>query len=183
MRPLVRTSGQAGRYLADGLTVVFALAALGLAAWAIGWRRKTGEMQAPAGAPPRIALETAVVIILGLLIPSIMWDHYLVVLLFPQIVLLADLVARGKKAWPGMLALGVASVIVAWPVAFHRPEFSEGIGLLAMSAKLYGVLILFGLAIATLSLRHSGGARGTDRRPCSRANGHLSVDNLRVGGE
>ena len=156
-----------GLKLANGLTILAAVSLLILALWAVGWRgtivapadrqgQTAGKMPVPpTGETRRLGLEVALTAMLGLLLPSIMWDHYLVLLFFPQIVLLSNLLEKGRWGIWRVGALLCASVLVAvpvafWPVAFGQREFSEGLGLLSMSVGLYGVLILFGLAVHTV---------------------------------
>jgi len=137
-----------------------------LALWAIGSadqskREATGKIllpptpERPSGAPPRESLEVALMAMLSLLLPSLMWDHYVVALFLPQIILLAELAATKRwLSWQMALLLG-ASALLAWPIPFNLPQFRYGIGLLAMSAKLYGVLALFGLMVFFLQSRKS----------------------------
>jgi len=144
---------------ANWLTFLTSATLVLLALWGIGSSGQprsetTGEMPVlpiwnkPPGRPPREALEVALMILLSLLLPSIMWDHYVVALFLPQIILLADLAATKRwLTWQMALLLG-SSILLAWPIRFDRPEFHHGLGLLAMSAKLWGVLALFGLTVS-----------------------------------
>lgn len=171
MKPWVELEGSefrvSGFKLANGVTILASLSLLVLALGAVGWRERNlahddqqgqtpGKMPVPPrGESRRLALEVALMVMLGLLLPSIMWDHYLVVLFLPQIVLLADLLDRGRRAiWRAGALFGASALlampIAFWPVAFGQRGFSEGIGLLSMSVGLYGVLILFGLAVHAL---------------------------------
>jgi hypothetical protein len=138
--------GDTGPKLANGLTVLASLGLVLLALRAIGFQKRNCTDDGP-GHPPRESLEISLMIMLSLLLPSILWDHYMIALFLPQIILLADLVDSGQwRSWR-MAALLGASALLAWPIAFAQPAFSHGIGILWMSAKLYGVLILLALTL------------------------------------
>jgi hypothetical protein len=137
---------------ANWLTFYTSLTLVLLALWAIHGPSQPVEFK-PAGQPPRESLEIALMVMLSLLLPSLMWDHYVVALFLPQIILLAKLAATKRWfSWQMAVLIG-ASALLAWPIRFDQPQFRHGIGLLAMSAKLYGVLILFGLLLYCLRTR------------------------------
>ena len=141
--------GDRGAQAANGLTALVSLALVVLALRAISGR-KEAPADAPPDRPPRESLQVSLMILLSLLLPSILWDHYAVALFLPQIILLAHLLETGQwRSWR-MAALVGASALVAWPIAFGQPAFSHGIGILWMSAKLYGTLILFALTLSAI---------------------------------
>ena len=145
-----------GVALANGATVLVSLALILLTLRAVSKNEQDGmPPETPSSRPSRESLEVSLTIMLSLLLPSIMWDHYVVALFFAQIVLFGQLAAtRRGLTWP-MGLLVAASVLLAWPIPFDRPQFQQGIGLLAMSAKLFGVLALFGLTLVEIRRRVS----------------------------
>lgn len=84
-------------------------------------------------------------LLLGLLIPSLMWDHYLVMAIYPAAVLLRTSVMR--RRWGSALAVLACYIVICLPWDFYRPEFRAGAGIILMSVKLWPALVLFGLAL------------------------------------
>jgi len=143
--------GDRGARLADGLTVLASLGLVLVALWAIGRGGGVSDVESrPPGSPPRESLEVSLMILLSLLLPSIMWDHYGVALFLPQIVLLAHFLERREWLTWRMAVLLAASALLARPIAFDQPDFHQGAGILCMSAKLYGVLLVFALIVYEL---------------------------------
>lgn len=136
--------------LANALTVVFAILALFLAMSAVSpWKRRhkneykdLKNLQKP--------LEVSLMIALSLLIPSILWDHYLILLFIPQLTLIAAYLQTARTPYVRIGLLFLATVIMLQPMAFHHPNFTNGLGLLLRSAKLFGALIVFGLLVFEL---------------------------------
>jgi hypothetical protein len=109
----------------------------------------------PVDADGRLGLEVALMILLSLLLPSILWDHYLVIALFPLVAVYGHLVSTGRLLSWRTGALVVAAVLMSmpvlfWPAHLRQLDFRQGAGLLGMSPGLYGVLILFVLDLICL---------------------------------
>ncbi len=85
----------------------------------------------------------AATLLLGLLIPSLMWDHYLVMTIFPVALLLRDSLASKRYLITTSIVLCYGVICLPWP--FSHPAFQHGTGILLMSLKLWPTLILFGL--------------------------------------
>lgn len=102
-------------------------------------------------------------LLLGLLIPSLMWDHYLVMAIYPAAVLIRT--AWVRRRWISVGAVLVCYGLICVPWVFHRPEFRSGAGILLMSLKLWPTLALFGLALCfQVGERSHGTARSLLRR-------------------
>lgn len=87
---------------------------------------------------------------LNLLIPSILWDHYLVQLFLPAILLWnPPRPVCGCHRRDRILILG-ALWLAGLQVRLDDPAFRQGIGLLAMSCKLLPPLMLFVLSLLVL---------------------------------
>lgn len=94
----------------------------------------------------RLEAPFALAICTSLLLPSILWDHYLVQLLLPLVLLAACALRTARPAVPlGLLAF--SAVIVCLPLPLGAEAFSSGPGLLVQSLKLLPVLICYGLAL------------------------------------
>ncbi len=145
--------GARGKRLADGATWMVSLFLLAPAFWAM--RRRQPLLSAPSASSipsslPAEPLEISVMILLSLLLPSILWDHYAVALFLPQIALFAALLRTGRGLRFPMLVWIAATIILAVPIAFDQSAFLRGLGLLGMSAKMFGILALYGLAVTSL---------------------------------
>lgn len=86
-------------------------------------------------------------IMASLLLPSLMWDHYLVQMAAPVMLLWW----RVGVAARGVLAASV--LVAALPVALDQAAFRSGAGLLLMSLKLWPALAVFGVAFAATKVR------------------------------
>lgn len=118
--------------VANALTWMTTAAILGL----FGWRASRRGSSVAAG--------FSLAVTASLLVPSIMWDHYLVQLVVPMGLLL--MVGWGSRHRVLVIALvASSSVIASMPVALDHPSFRQGVGLLAMSLKLLPVLICFAM--------------------------------------
>lgn len=113
---------------ANGLTWVISVAILAIFAAGSALKR-----------PGTDAASFALAVCASLLLPSIMWDHYLVQALLP-LILLAGL---HRDNPPVLAALGAAVVAMSLPVALDQPAFQSGAGLLGMSFKMIAALIPF----------------------------------------
>ncbi|MCX7765616.1 MAG: hypothetical protein N2246_02790, partial [Candidatus Sumerlaeia bacterium] len=89
-------------------------------------------------------LKFSLFVFLSLLVPSLLWDHYLTLLVFPIFVLARRL--QRKQLIP-ILIFTAGVLIISIPFNFSAPAFQQGLGVLAMSAKLWGTLLLFLLNI------------------------------------
>ncbi|MCD6385804.1 DUF2029 domain-containing protein [Candidatus Sumerlaeota bacterium] len=96
-------------------------------------------------------LEFSLFVFLMLLIPSLFWDHYLTILIFP-IFVLSRYVNPGH--YPGLFLFVCSVAIVCIPINFGAPAFRRGLGILLMSAKLWATLILMGLTFFYLTKTH-----------------------------
>jgi len=84
-------------------------------------------------------------VLLSLLLPSLMWDHYLVQTIFPFGWLLAH--AWVHRRYAQLLILAVALVGTLMPWAYDAERFRTGWGVLLMSVKLYPILVVYVIAI------------------------------------
>jgi alpha-1,2-mannosyltransferase len=80
-------------------------------------------------------------ILMMLLAPSLMWDHYLVMALLPSAWLVDQ--AIQKKSWNLGILTAALVIFISIPWNFDSPAFRGGPGLILMSMKLFPVLILF----------------------------------------
>lgn len=108
-----------------------------------GWR--TWEARRSQGIDEAPSLSLA--ICLSLLIPSILWDHYLTQLLLPM-ALLFLWEKNGPRNLAVYTALATAAVIACIPIRFDAEVYRSGAGVLMMNAKLIPVLICTGVALA-----------------------------------
>jgi len=77
----------------------------------------------------------------ALLIPSLMWDHYLVLALLPIVFLASRLESRGGLITVSVWAAAVG--MIAMPFNYWSPLFKSGMGILGGSFALFPVLALF----------------------------------------
>jgi hypothetical protein len=133
-----------GPSVANALTALFALGVLGVLVFVTrrGWGR---------GGPSADAwrAEWSLLVIASLLIPSLMWDHCAVQLL--PILMLgiwgSFTLARPPARVLALLGWLAAAVLLAVPVNHWSPALRHGLGLVVMSVRLWGVLLMFGLAV------------------------------------
>jgi hypothetical protein len=90
-------------------------------------------------------------LLLTLLLPSLMWDHYLVLLLLPATWLVA--IALDRRWIMTLLLAVLLYVLTALPIRFDSEAFRSGAGVLLMSAKLFPTLAL--LAVLLWVAAHS----------------------------
>lgn len=86
-------------------------------------------------------------IMASLLLPSLMWDHYLVQMAAPVMLLWWRVGVAGRAV------LAASVVVAALPVALDQEAFRSGAGLLLMSLKLWPALAVFGVAYAATASR------------------------------
>ena len=83
----------------------------------------------------------ALTLMTALLVPSLMWDHYLVLVLIP-VAILASAIEKSGGTFRAILW----AVSVAWmalPFNYWSETFKDGIGIFGMSFKLYPVLLVY----------------------------------------
>ncbi|HUT24730.1 MAG TPA: glycosyltransferase family 87 protein, partial [Sumerlaeia bacterium] len=188
---------------ANGLTRLAFLICVGLVVWRL-LSDRTAVQSPSAGADAQGDADSApyaLFILLSLLAPSIYWDHYAIIALWPlfacwsrlprearpaalvlevalalllgsflevdvwlaMLFLIAALCALGhlcvrRRSWgwpPLFWALAAAMLLARFP--FDFPAFRHGVGLLAMSLKLWGTLALFGLCLRMVGERTGNG--------------------------
>jgi len=123
-------------WVANGLTWVFALSLLAGFVYLV-YRYRQKEML-----PESFSLAIAV----SLLLPSLMWDHYLVQLILPLMLLFPRVTAGAN------ILLVTAAFILCLPLNFEQPFYREGFGLLAGSVKLLPPLIVASVAGTRLAM-------------------------------
>jgi len=107
-------------------------------------------------------------VLTALLVPSLMWDHYLTIALLPAVLYLGSL----DRAEPGsasllLTALGVFLINV--PFNFWNPVFTQGWAVALSSVKLLGVMILFGvLAVRVYKQERKPSVGMSNNRPKSK---------------
>lgn len=121
-------------------------------------RRRRAASEVPVAQPVSAALPLAsalrygLLVTLSLLIPSILWDHYLVVLVVVHLALARWFVER-RTGWFTWVVFALAVIGSAAAVPLDAPTFRSGVGLLGMSLKLWTTLTVWFLAaVAMLGL-------------------------------
>jgi len=112
----------------------------------VGWR----FIKRRAFLPPDEAVQVEqalyhAALLLTLLLPSLLWDHYLVFLLLPATWIIALATQQRRPSLAVLSAL--AYFITAIPIRFDSESFRSGYGILLMSAKLYPTLFLWALLL------------------------------------
>jgi hypothetical protein len=158
---------EAGAAAANGLTVAAALALLAATARAAWSSRGSGSGGAFDG---RQRASFSAAVLASLLLPSLMWDHYLVQAILPCLVLWAVGGRRAKVVIATALVLfslnlnfgegWMGSRLLALPPV--RLPAGEGVGWLVTSLKLWPVLALFALAVVLSRERNRVIAPETD---------------------
>jgi hypothetical protein len=90
-------------------------------------------------------LHYSLFIFLSLFIPSLLWDHYLVVLFLPMFALYAELIGTQRVLPITLFIVSIALICVS--VNFEHPAFRSGLGIFLMSTKLIAALVLFSLTL------------------------------------
>lgn len=103
----------------------------------------TSESRASPGArsapPLESVLAFSTLVTLSLLVPSLLWDHYLSQLLLVHLALARALLQR-RASWFSHALFALIVIVNGAPVVFDQPAFLQGIGLLGMSLKLWTTL-------------------------------------------
>jgi len=81
------------------------------------------------------------VVMIGLLLPSLMWDHYMTIAMVAWCVLLTTPGAR--RPWLRLAILLALAAALGYPMAHGHPAWREGHGLLLMSFRLWPCLVLW----------------------------------------
>lgn len=140
---------------ANAWTYVFSLSVL--AAYLVCFR-PGGARLAPgesAALPLDDQMAFHAAILLSLLAPSLLWDHYLVQAIIPCLWLIGALAGQRRFITLALAALVLVLICIPWP--FATPSFSAGWRVLLMSLKLYPTVLLFALICANSKT----GATGT----------------------
>ncbi|MBN1515783.1 DUF2029 domain-containing protein [Candidatus Sumerlaeota bacterium] len=163
-----------GAGAANGLTYAVALALLAGMAW-LTWRLskvREDDAGAPYDAPERLAY--SLWIFVSLLIPSLMWDHYCLLLLPAQMFMLDAILRmerRGAAFGFSIAAWLIAAILIDWKfpfaVASWNPRFQaadldwlarigitdyrSGVGIIVEKHKLFGTLLLLALNATLLA--------------------------------
>ncbi|MGI8908068.1 MAG: glycosyltransferase family 87 protein [Candidatus Sumerlaeaceae bacterium] len=82
-------------------------------------------------------------LLLMLLLPSLMWDHYLVLALLPVSWLVQF--CHKRRYWKTTRLVVACYMIICVPWQFDAEIYRQGAGLLLMSAKLWPTVVLFGV--------------------------------------
>lgn len=140
------------------------------------WRTQRGTVKnvgrPPEGYAARLFLAT---VVLSLLLPSLMWDHYLVILMLPVTWLAFH--AWNERKLSQMALLLVAYLITIVPIRFDAESFRSGIGVLLMSSKLYPTLLLYWLCVAPLLLGKSACENGLQHQISEEYSGKIDCGN------
>jgi hypothetical protein len=93
-------------------------------------------------------------ILLSLLVPSLMWDHYLVLLILPTAWLARTLAGARCPGWAVLVVVLYALTAVPW--RHDSPRFQFGGGVPLMSMKLFPTLALYAVCLGTKRLLSRG---------------------------
>ena len=128
---------------ANAVTQVITLALIA-AYVAAAWRRRRTDAK-PQTQPRREAALFHATLMLALLIPSLMWDHYLLLVILPAAWLFVDALRAGRHPRAGLTLALVALTAIPWP--FASAHYTSGAAILLMSMKLYPALGLYTLCL------------------------------------
>ncbi len=107
----------------------------------------------PSLLPLDSVMRYAMFVTLSLLIPSLMWDHYVVQLVIVYLALARLFVERRVGLGPQLIWAAII-IVNGSGIALDAPEFQSGAGILAMSTKLWATLaVWFLVAWSLLRLR------------------------------
>jgi len=130
-----------GQASANAATWIVTLTLLGIYVWmtASGTSKRNQDFT------PRDEAAWCATLILGLLVPSLMWDHYLVMLIFP-VAWLVNASITNRRPVTGIVTI-LCYVITCLHWNFESANWRSGPGIILMSIKLWPTLILFGLTL------------------------------------
>jgi hypothetical protein len=128
-------------WLANGLSMSLALMFLGWLIWThrpMLFSRRSGAatLQVSVGVPISVYQSTVV----ALLIPALLWDHYLIATVPPAIWLLS--ISWQRRAWFTFRVAALCLLVMALPFRPDSPDFRSGLGVLLMSGKLWPAVVL-----------------------------------------
>jgi hypothetical protein len=86
----------------------------------------------------------ALAILASILIPSLMWDHYLTLALLPVVILL-DRIGDSGRNTAVLILTALSLFVIEVPINFWNPAWQSGWRVALSSVKLPAVLVLFGL--------------------------------------
>jgi hypothetical protein len=159
--PYTRPWADLGPGAANGATWIASLVLLGLyGALLVGyWTAVAGE----SGWGERETALYLLALMLMLLLPSLLWDHYAVQAL-PALFWIAGRRGPAGGPWAVAAVIVAAFVLLAYPWRHTAEAFREGPGIVLMSFRLWGLLLITGyLFIAARGLMKSDApAAGAD---------------------
>lgn len=112
--------------------------------------------KSPPSSPPG-AVEFALWTIGPLWLPSLLWDHYFVQMLFALAVAARIALNGGTAALPWAIA---GTALLCAPYFYDFPPFKEGLATLAMSVRLYGSAMVFAYLWANMDRAGDTAAAG-----------------------
>ncbi len=128
-----------GAHFANAMTYAVSIILLGIVfAWTMKQRNTEDRLQHE--------LNYSLFIFLSLLLPSLMWDHYVIQLFFPVMILYKGLQLRRSIALGILFLIGLA--LCTLPFNFWSETLRSGWRMLGMSIRLWGVLLLFAVNLA-----------------------------------
>ncbi|MDI6783208.1 MAG: glycosyltransferase family 87 protein [bacterium] len=114
------------------------------------YNKKKNEQQSI----PFLQLEYSFFLLSALLIPNLLWDHYLVYSFLILLCLINYWFESNKITLKSILYISILFLIMAMPFNFWSPMFRSDFGIFLMSIKLYPVLLLWiYLAVTLFSTR------------------------------
>lgn len=144
-----------GAGFANGITMVTSLVLL-VVVLALTLKRKSTASGTASLFGIRDMLDYSLFIFLSLFIPSLCWDHYLVLLILPALVVLQYLYDKMNPAVLVLVILGW--IAIAIPVSFQILPVTSIFAPFFMSYKLLGALLIFAACIvarASCPVNHS----------------------------
>lgn len=137
--------------LAKVLSTIVALTLIALGFYFSRPRGNTAEMESTSSMTE--GLESfALITMISLLVPSLMWDHYLTIALLPLAILIASFQSDQTKTWEIVVA-ALAVYLINFPYNFWSPAFQSGWAVALSSIKLPGALGICFLLIVRLNRR------------------------------
>lgn len=136
-------------WIANLLSLGLSLAALALlVAIAIKWSKAAPTMT-PVEASQSVMGLGHFTSLIALLIPALLWDHYLVAALPPSTYLLWHSIEQ--RRWGRVWGLGFCVFIMALPWPYGIPPFRSGLGIPLMSVKLWPLLVVVWMLLTVLN--------------------------------
>ncbi len=100
-------------------------------------------------------MEYSIFVLAGLLLPSLCWDHYLVIAYFAIFTVIKYISELENPILRLIISLPLIICIILINIFFNfwNPLYTKGLWILIMSIKLYGLILLFILVIFLLSTK------------------------------